>query len=230
MQEYMFFQALFNGYFKDLYSFYKVIPNINADDRGVISFDKIYIVYENLLNKDVEKPTMSNCQLEVYINEDFYMIERKLLDIKSKIIDKEPHSTFPYILTEDPAGLKVKINFTNERSASSFKIPYNGTLENIDTFYTALDIDCKHGVITLENFKIEYYSKKEEIQICSDDFEVVLCPDDKSPVIEKIVKENGGIVISSENTIMGELIVAKDPAKLVILFYPEPSEEHSMFG
>ena len=228
MQEYMEFQVLFDGYFKDLYSFYEIAPDIDVGDSGIASFDKITIVYENFLDENTVKPTMENCQLEFNTSEEFHAVEEKLLNTKSTIIDKAPYSEPRYILTEDPAGLKVKINFSNKKSAPIFKIPYSGKVKNIDTFYNALGIDCKRGIIELDGFTINYYSHKEKTQIMSDDFELMLFPDEEASALKKLIKENGGTILSHENTIMGELMVAQDPANLVILFFLESSS--NMFG
>lgn len=223
MQEYMRFQVLFNEYFKDLYSFYKIIPNIDTNESGTVSFGKALISYENFLDKNIIKPTIKNCLLELNTSEEFHIIEEKILKAKAKIIEKSFYSVPQYILTEDPSGLKVKINFNNKKDIFNLKIPYSGTIESIDKFYNALGIHCQKGNIELNNFVIDYYSPKEKIQIMADDFELVLYPDEDASVLKNIINKNGGIILKHENTVMGELIVAQDPANLELLLFPESS-------
>ncbi len=225
MQNNISFQILFNGYFKDIYEFYKPINGINAQENGVIIFNKIYIKYDKSLDSNVSNIGIADCVLELFVKNNIEEIEKKLLDLNSVILNRN----LSYILAEDPSGLKVKINFTQQDNIPYFKIPYSLKTKNIDNFYNSLEVKSKDGVLFFENMAMHYYSEKEKTQILSNGFEFCIFSNKNPQVIKETIKQNGGTIVDDVDNFLARLIVAHDPAKLTLTIYFDVSEDQKLF-
>jgi len=224
----------FDGYFKDLYEFYKIVSGVAIGSDGVMEFKEILFIYEDFLDIELAEITVSDCQIEIFVDNNLVDIENKLHFFGSEIISNNQKNRGNFLTTKDPAGLMVKISKKRKGDIVKLKIPYKGKINIIDDFYHSLGLNCKNGVIAIQNLRIDYYSEKEDIQILTDGFNLSLLPVlDKNinpHVIKEIIKQNGGTVVDDVDNFLARLVVAHDPAKLTLTIYFDVSEDQKLFN
>lgn len=101
--------AKYEGEINKIDQFYQIL-GVEVD-QGIVKFKNFEIFY------GTELAAGESFQLVIMINHDIDETEQQLIDIGYKILDRGFDGSGPYFVTNDPAGLLLRVTVTNEGMA-----------------------------------------------------------------------------------------------------------------